>query len=112
MSKLSEQKCGSCDNATASLPPNEAAALLKELGRGWEIIEGHHLEKSFTFKNFVDALAFTNQIGQVAEQAGHHPDIYLTWGKVRLNIFTHKVNGLTRDDFVLAAKFEEDSSGR
>jgi 4a-hydroxytetrahydrobiopterin dehydratase len=70
-------------------------------------VNGHHLEKQFAFKDFRQALDFTNRIGEVAESVGHHPDIYLTWGKVRLEIFTHKVNGLTKDDFILAAKFEK-----
>ena len=76
-------------------------------GGGWKVVDGHHLEKQFDFKDFLQALAFTNRVGEIAESIGHHPDIYLTWGKVRLNIFTHKVNGLTKDDFILAAKFEE-----
>jgi len=107
MATLAETKCESCDTATKSLEPQKAAELLKELGNGWRIVDGHHLEKQFDFKDFRQALAFTNRIGEVAESVGHHPDIYLTWGKVRLNIFTHKVNGLTKDDFILAAKFEK-----
>ena len=84
-----------------------ANTLLNELSQGWRIVENLHLEKTIDFKNFREALDFTNQIGEVAETVGHHPDIYLTWGKVRLQIFTHKVNGLTKDDFILAAKFEK-----
>jgi len=108
MATLAETKCESCDTATKSLEPQKAAELLKELGNGWRIVDGHHLEKQFDFKDFRQALNFTNRIGEVAESVGHHPDIYLTWGKVRLNIFTHKVNGLTKDDFILAAKFEKE----
>src|SRR5436190_434323 len=107
MSELSKMKCGSCDTAVAALPREEAGKLEKELGKGWKVVDGHHLEKQFDFKDFLQALAFTNRVGEIAESIGHHPDIYLTWGKVRLNIFTHKVNGLTKDDFILAAKFEE-----
>lgn len=81
--------------------------LGKELGREWKVVNGHHLEKLFKFKNFVEALEFTNRIGAIAEKEGHHPDIYLTWGKVRVEIFTHTVNGLTKSDFILAAKIEE-----
>lgn len=64
----------------------------------------HHLTKTFTFKNFREALAFTNEVGRIAEQQKHHPDIYLSWGRVRLDIWTHKIDGLTESDFVLAAK--------
>lgn len=106
MSTLADNKCDSCDTATHALEPAEAANLANELGKGWRVVDNHHLEKLYEFKDFRQALAFTNRIGEVAESVGHHPDIYLTWGKVRLNIFTHKVNGLTKDDFVLAAKFE------
>jgi 4a-hydroxytetrahydrobiopterin dehydratase len=107
MSKLADSKCATCETATQPIDPQSASALLTELGGGWRIEQNHHLEKTFEFKDFRQALNFTNQIGEIAESFGHHPDIYLTWGKVRLQIFTHKVNGLTKDDFVLAAKFEE-----
>lgn len=106
MSTLADAKCESCDTATKPLDAPQTAELLKQLGNGWRVVDGHHLEKQFDFKDFLQALAFTNRIGEIAESVGHHPDIYLTWGKVRLNIFTHKVNGLTKDDFILAAKFE------
>ena len=107
MSNLAEAKCESCDTATKTLGSEQSAELLKELGSGWRIVDGHHLEKTFEFKDFRQALNFTNQIGEVAESVGHHPDIYLAWGKARVTIFTHKVNGLTKDDFILAAKFEK-----
>ena len=107
MSNLAEQKCPPCDEGGQALAGKELANLEKELGNGWKVVDGHHLEKLFTFKDFRQALGFTNKIGEIAEEVGHHPDIYLTWGKVRVNIFTHKVNGLTKNDFVLAAKFEK-----
>ena len=82
-------------------------AYQRQLGSGWNVVNGHHLEKAYKFKDFREALQFTNQVGELAEAAGHHPDIYLTWGEVKLTIFTHKVDGLTENDFVLAAKIEE-----
>ena len=66
----------------------------------------HHLEKEFRFPDFAKALAFTNKIGAIAEEQGHHPDIFLAWGKVRVTIWTHAIDGLTRSDFVLAAKID------
>ncbi len=75
-----------------------------ELGGGWQVVAEHHLEKEYRFKDFREALAFTNRIGGLAEEQGHHPDIYLAWGKVKLTIWTHKVDGLTESDFILAAK--------
>lgn len=73
---------------------------------GWRIVDDHHLEKEFTFPNFADALAFVNRVGAVAEELDHHPDIYLAWGKVRIQTWTHVANGLTRKDFVLANKID------
>ena len=73
---------------------------------GWQVVEEHHLEKEFRFRNFAEALAFTNKIGAIAEEQGHHPDIDLAWGKVCVTIWTHKIDGLTRSDFVLAAKID------
>lgn len=107
MSNLAEQKCPPCDEGGQALAGKQLEDLQRELGNGWKVVDGHHLEKSFTFKDFQQALDFTNKVGAVAEEMGHHPDIYLTWGKVRITIFTHKVNGLTKNDFVLGAKIEE-----
>ena len=112
MSNLAAEKCPPCDVGGKPLEGPALRDLERELGRGWKVVENHHLEKLFTFKDFREALGFTNRIGEIAEQVGHHPDIYLTWGKVRIEIFTHKVNGLTRNDFVLAAKFEESVKGK
>lgn len=78
--------------------------LLQQLGKGWHIVDEHHLEKEYSFKNFQEALDFTNSIGAIAEKEGHHPDIFLTYGKVKIQIWTHKINGLTENDFILAAK--------
>ena len=88
----------------------ELEKLLRELGGGWVVVDEHHLEKAYSFTDFVTALAFTNKIGMIAEEQGHHPDIHLTWGKVGLKIWTHKIDGLTESDFVLAAKADEAAS--
>jgi len=81
--------------------------LARRLGHGWKVIDGHHLEKGFVFKDFAEALAFTNRIGALAEVQGHHPDIRLAWGKVDVSVWTHKIDGLTESDFVFAAKLEK-----
>lgn len=107
MSALAEKKCPPCDEATKPLAGPELEKLQRKLASDWKVMDGHHLEKLFKFPDFRQALDFTNRVGEIAEEAGHHPDIYLTWGKVRLQVFTHKVNGLTENDFVLASKFEE-----
>lgn len=73
---------------------------------GWRVVDGHHLEKEFTFPDFAAALAFTNRIGAIAEEQNHHPDIYLAWGKVRVTTWTHTTNGLTEKDVKLAAAID------
>ena len=78
--------------------------LARELNGGWQVVEERQLEKEYQFKDFREALGFTNKVGELAETQGHHPDIYIAWGKVKLTIWTHKINGLTESDFVLAAK--------
>jgi len=78
------------------------------LGNGWQIINEHHLEKEYIFADFRQALDFTVKVGEVAENQDHHPDIYLVWGKVKLTIWTHKIDGLTESDFILAAKADQE----
>ena len=85
--------------------PDQIAELLFPLD-GWRIVDGHHLEKTYDFPDFAQALAFTNRVGALAEEQGHHPEIHLGWGKVRLEIWTHTANGLSRKDFALAAAID------
>lgn len=101
---LAREKCAPCRGGVPALKGDELRSLQDELGGGWSVIEEHHLEKEYAFPDFAQALAFTNAVGAIAEEEGHHPDIYLAWGKVRVTIWTHKIDGLTRSDFVLAAK--------
>jgi 4a-hydroxytetrahydrobiopterin dehydratase len=90
------------------VPPLKGADLtpLAEQVPEWQVVEEHHLERCFGFKNFAEALRFTNEIGALAEEQGHHPDILLAWGKAGVRIWTHKIDGLTESDFVLAAKID------
>jgi 4a-hydroxytetrahydrobiopterin dehydratase len=81
----------------------EIAELLP-LVEGWDAVRNHHLVKTYTFKNFAEALAFVDRIGAMAEEQWHHPDVHLGWGKVTVEIWTHKIDGLTESDFVFAAK--------
>jgi 4a-hydroxytetrahydrobiopterin dehydratase len=105
-SSLAAEKCVPCRGGVPPLQGSDLSALQLELGGGWSLIDEHHLEKEFRFRNFAEGLAFTNKVGAIAEAQGHHPDIYLAWGKVRVTIWTHKIDGLTRSDFVLAAKID------
>lgn len=104
MSDLAKKECIPCKGGVPPLKGAELTALLEELGGGWRVVDEHQLEKEYRFKNFRTALAFTNRVGEVAEAQGHHPDIHLSWGKVKLVIWTHKIDGLTESDFVFAAK--------
>jgi 4a-hydroxytetrahydrobiopterin dehydratase len=106
MASLKDKKCTPCKGGVPPLKGAEIVSLLRELGSGWQVVDEHHLEKEFQFKNFQQALAFVNRVGEIAEAEGHHPDITLSWGKVRIVLYTHKIDGLTESDFILAAKFE------
>jgi 4a-hydroxytetrahydrobiopterin dehydratase len=103
---LANETCVPCRGGVPPLAGAELAALERELDNGWHAVEEHHLEKEYAFPDFAEALAFTNRVGALAEEQGHHPDIFLAWGKVRITIWTHKINGLSRSDFVLAAKID------
>ena len=106
MSDLASKKCVPCKGGVPPLEGQALADLQAALGGGWEVVDGHHLSKQFTFDDFAGALALTNRIGAVAEAEGHHPDIYLAWGQVAVKIWTHKIDGLTESDFILAAKID------
>jgi 4a-hydroxytetrahydrobiopterin dehydratase len=105
MSDLAKMDCVPCKGDVPALKGEDLKLIQERLGGDWKVVEEHHLEKEFTFKDFAGALEFTNRIGAIAEQQGHHPDICLGWGYVRVSIHTHKIDGLTESDFVLAAKF-------
>ena len=104
MNALAEKQCVPCKGGVPPLKGQELARLARELDAGWQMVEERQLEKEYRFEDFREALCFTNRVGELAEAQGHHPDIYLAWGKVKLTIWTHKINGLTKGDFVLAAK--------
>ena len=106
MSQLAEKTCIPCRGGVPPLPPQKAKEYLGEL-KAWALVDGHHLVKEYSFNNFAAALAWVNRIGELAEQQNHHPDIRLGWGYVRVEIWTHKIDGLTESDFVLAAKIDE-----
>ena len=106
MSELAAKECVPCKGGVPPLAGEALKELETKLGGDWKVVRGHDLEKEFTFKNFREALAFTNQVGELAEAQNHHPDIFLTWGKVKITVWTHKIDGLTESDFVLAAKIE------
>ncbi len=102
---LSEKHCVPCRGGVPPLGGDQVARLLQELP-GWQVVDGHHLLRSFTVPEFRTALDFVNKAGAIAEEEGHHPDLLLSWGKVEVKIWTHKIDGLTESDFILAAKIQ------
>lgn len=103
MAKLADRDCVPCRGGIPPLVAALVAPLLAQLD-GWSDVDAHHIEKTYRFKDFARALEFVNRIGAIAEEQDHHPDLYLAWGKVRVKIWTHAVDGLTENDFILAAK--------
>ncbi len=106
MSDLASKTCVPCRGGVPPLTGDQISPLLEQLEK-WEVVEEHHLSNIYTFPDFRTALDFVIQIGNLAEEQGHHPDIYLAWGKVQITIWTHKIDGLTESDFILAAKCDE-----
>ena len=107
MSDLAQKQCVACKGGVPPLAGEELAHLSRQLDVGWQVVSGHHLEREFKFPDFRQALQFTNRVGELAEAQNHHPDIYLAWGKVKLTLWTHKIDGLTESDFVFAAKVDQ-----
>ena len=105
MSDLATKTCVPCRGGVPPLKGEELASLQEQVD-GWKVIEEHHITKTFKFSNFREALKFVNRAGELAEEQGHHPDIFLAWGKAEITIWTHKINGLTESDFILAAKID------
>jgi 4a-hydroxytetrahydrobiopterin dehydratase len=105
MSGLSEKTCIPCKGGVPPLTAAEIRPLAPQVP-DWKVVNNHHLERQLTFPDFKTALRFVNQVGELAENQGHHPDITLAWGKVGITIWTHKIDGLTESDFILAAKID------
>lgn len=103
--QLADRRCVPCQGGTPPMTRQEFQPLLAQI-EGWEVPEDRKLVKTFRFKNFVEAVEFVNRIAQVAEEEGHHPDLYVAWGKVTVYLWTHKIDGLSESDFIMAAKID------
>ena len=103
MSELASMQCVPC---RGDVPPLKGDDLKRYADRldGWAVVDEHHLSRVYTFRDFAGALAFVNRVGGLAEQQGHHPDIHLSWGRVQIDVWTHKIDGLSESDFIFAAK--------
>lgn len=99
-----EKRCEPCERIGEGLKGDALKPFASRLGEGWRIVDEARLEKDYAFKDFREALAFTNRVGEIAEQEGHHPDVFLGWGKVGLRLSTHSIGGLSENDFILAAR--------
>ncbi len=107
MSKLEDKKCVPCSIGAIPLNKDQIEAFIKDLKEGWQVKEDKFIEKTYKFKNFKDALDFTNLVGEIAEEEGHHPDIFLSWGQVVIKLWTHKIQGLHENDFIMAYKIDQ-----
>ena len=105
--KLSKKTCVPCRGDLPPLKGVELTKLFNQLGNKWTVVDEHHIEKNYFFTDFKQALAFTDAVGELAETEGHHPDIHLSYGRVKIQLWTHKIDGLSESDFILAAKCDE-----
>ena len=105
MNDLINKNCVPCQGGILALKEGEIKKYLSEI-KDWHVIDNHHIEKTFEFPDFASALSFVNEVGALAEKEGHHPNISFTWGKVKLSIWTHKIDGLQENDFILASKVD------
>jgi 4a-hydroxytetrahydrobiopterin dehydratase len=105
MTELASKTCVPCKGGVPPLKGEQLDPLRQQVPE-WEVVEEHHLRRSFRFKNFREALGFVNKVGELAEEQGHHPDICFGWGRVEVLVWTHKINGLTESDFIFAAKVD------
>ena len=106
MNELASKQCVPCRGGVPPLPGDQIAKLQAQLD-GWEVVNGHHLRKVYKFADFGEAQAFVNRAGELAEEQQHHPDICYGWGRAEITIWTHKIDGLTESDFILAAKIDK-----
>lgn len=110
MKDLASKTCVPCRGGVPPLTADEIRPLHAQVP-DWKVVDNHHLSREFGFADFVSALKFVNKVGALAEEQGHHPDIHLAWGKAGVEIWTHKIDGLTESDFILAAKIDEIRKG-
>src|ERR1700752_5319811 len=103
--QLADKKCVPCKGGVLPTKGRELQELMKAVPE-WKVVNEHHLTREFKFPDFQQALDFVNRVGAVAEEQGHHPDILLAWGKAEVTLWTHKINGLTESDFIMAAKID------
>jgi len=104
---LTKQKCKPCEGGVKPYDAAHIKERLKDLTTSWDVVDDHSIKRSFEFKDFKEAMAFINRVAELAESEGHHPDIHCFWNKVILGLWTHAIDGLSINDFIMARKIEE-----
>ncbi len=104
---LEDKICSACSGDEDPIEESKILDNLADLHEDWQVIENHHIVRDFDFKDFQEALEFVNKVGEVAEEQGHHPNIEFTWGKATIKLYTHKIDGLHENDFIMAAKIDK-----
>ncbi len=107
---LTTKRCVPCEAGTPPLSRTEIEKYLSQVGAGWALEEDKLLTKQFTFRDFVATMKFVNRVADIAEAEGHHPDIHICYNKVKFDLWTHAIKGLSENDFILAAKIEQAAS--
>lgn len=107
MTDLSSKVCSACSGDEPALKATEAVQKMEELDDDWELVDNHHIIREFDFEDYQGALEFVNEVSEIAEEQGHHPVIEFTWGRASVKLFTHKIDGLHENDFIMAAKIDE-----
>lgn len=107
MTDLTREQCEACSGSTPRLAPAEVEQLRGDLDMGWEVREGRSLRRELRFKTFSEAFAMATRVALLAEAEGHHPELTVGWGHLDVELFTHAVAGLTRNDFIFAAKLDQ-----
>lgn len=107
MKDLASRTCFACEGGTPPMPHKDIAEYIKEVDQQWEVIKDHSIKRKFKFKDFKQAMKFVNDVADIANQEGHHPDIYIFYNIVDLELYTHAVKGLSENDFIMAAKIDK-----
>ena len=106
MDDLTQKHCVPCEGGVDPFTPEEIEKYNSVLATPWDVVDHKKIKQEFKFKNFKEAMKFVNRVAEIAESEGHHPDIYIFYNKVRLELWTHAIGGLSINDFILAAKIE------
>lgn len=104
---LAAKTCFACEGGTPSMLASEVAKYIKQVNTDWKVVDNHHIVREFSFKDFKESMKFVNEVADIANKEGHHPDIYIFYNRVKLELFTHAVKGLSENDFIMAAKIDK-----